>query len=88
MSTTADNLLTATAHAVMPDGSQAPSVMTENELIEFLRIDGEPHAANTLRHYRTEGDLDCMQIGRTRLYYIDAVLQFLEKQSGRRRKPK
>ncbi len=75
-----------TAPAVMPDGTPAPSVMTEEELTKFLRIEDEKNATRTLRHYRTEGKLDCMQIGRRRLYFIEAVIRFLDGQSGRRRR--
>ena len=61
------NLITGT---VLPDGNggftPCPELLTENEAIRFLRLDGididDP--ANTLRYYRKKGLLQATQVGK------------------------
>jgi len=64
----------------MPDGRPAPSVMVEDDVIKFCRLDqvgiGEPK--NTLRYYREKGTLKATRIGRGTVYTIQSVLEFLE----------
>lgn len=59
----------------MPDGRPAPAVMTSEELIEFLRLDGK--GERTLKYYRDEGELCGIRIGRKVRYPLDEVLRFL-----------
>ena len=55
---------------VLPDGkggfTPCPELLTENEAIRFLRLDGididDP--ANTLRYYRKKGLLQATQVGK------------------------
>ena len=71
--------------AVMPDGDgglcPAPAVLTEAELIRFLRLDGPDGPKNpseTLRYYRDRAKLlrGC-KIGNRLLYPLSEALRFL-----------
>lgn len=59
----------------MPDGRPAPAVMTSEEVIEFLRLDGK--GERTLKFYRDEGKIVGVRIGRKVRYPLDEVLRFL-----------
>ena len=72
--------------AVMPDGSPAPTLLTEDEAIRFLRLDGVGNAKTTLRHYRTTAKLNCTTIGRLRLYSAAELLRFIDRQTGVKRR--
>ena len=65
----------------MPDGTPAPAVMLEKDLVRFLRLDelGVKNPANTLRYYRECGKLKPTRIGGHNVYTLDAVMEFLEK---------
>lgn len=67
----------------MPDGRPAPAVMTGEELIEFLRLDGK--GERTLKYYRDEGELCGIRIGRKVRYPLDEVLRFLAQKVAKSR---
>ena len=73
----------STAPLYMPDGTPAPYVMTAEELIIFLRLDGgksNPH--NTLEYYRKRRMLRATRIGKVNFYTQPEVIIFLERISG------
>ena len=65
------------------NGKPVPEVLTEEETIQFLRIDNtgvkNPHL--TLRYYREQGLLQATQIGKKLFYTKQALLHFLAKQT-------
>jgi len=65
----------------MGDGSVVPELMTEDELIRFLRLRelGCKNPSNTLRYYRSRGVLRACRIGGRNAYTRRAALNFLEK---------
>lgn len=74
----------STPAAFMPDGNgglcPAPAVLTQEELIRFLRLDepgGPAKPAETIRRYREKNLLRGIQIGRTVRYPLAEVLRFL-----------
>ena len=68
---------------VMPNGSPAPTVMTEQDLITFLRLDtdGSSNPHLTLQYYRDKGLLKPIRIGKSLRYTRFHVMDFLDKQS-------
>lgn len=66
---------------LMPDGTTVPTVMLEEDLIRFLRLDelGIKKPKNTLRYYRERGKLRATRIGGRNCYTIQAALDFLEE---------
>ena len=66
---------------LMPDGTPAPAVMLEADLIRFLRLEelGVKNPANTLRYYREIGKLAATRIGNRNCYTVQAALDFLEE---------
>jgi Helix-turn-helix domain len=65
-----------------PDGRPVPEVLTEQEAIEFLRLDDGPkHPKVTLQYYRTEGLLKGVNIGKKLRYTKTDMLRFLERLS-------
>ncbi len=79
-----DQLLTFSVPLMMPGTTSepVPYVMTESELIRFLRLDetGVADPSRTIRHYREKGILRATQIGRQLRYSLPNVLEFLELQ--------
>lgn len=64
------------------DGRPVPEVLTEQEAIEFLRLDDGPkHPKTTLQYYRTEGLLKGVKIGKKLRYTKTDMLRFLEQLS-------
>lgn len=65
-------------------GSEAPDpvpfLMTESELIRFLRLDetGVQNPSETLWRYRKQGSLKATRVGRCLRYRLPDVLAFLE----------
>jgi len=66
----------------MPDGRPAPAVMTSDEVIEFLRLDGKK-GERTLKYYRDEDELCGIRIGRKVRYPLDEVLRFLAQKAAK-----
>ena len=65
-----------------PDGRPVPEVLTEQEAIEFLRLDDGPkNPEATLQYYRSEGLLKGVKIGRKLRYTKTEMLRFLEELS-------
>ena len=66
---------------LMPDGTPAPTVMLEADLIRFLRLEelGVKNPGNTLRYYRERGKLRPTRIGNRNCYTVQAALNFLEE---------
>lgn len=66
---------------LMPDGTPAPAVLLEADLIHFLRLDelGIRNPANTLRYYREIGVLRPTKIGNRNVYTVQAAIEFLQK---------
>lgn len=66
-----------------PDGRPVPEVLTEQEAVEFLRldVDGPKHPEQTLQYYRSEGLLKGIQIGKRLRYTKTEMLKFLERLS-------
>ncbi len=79
-----DQSLTISAPLMMPGSpsEHVPYVMSEAELIRFLRLDetGVADPKRTIRHYREKGILKATQIGRQLRYSLPNVLKFLELQ--------
>ena len=66
-----------------PNGKPVPEVLTEQEAIEFLRLDDGPkHPEQTLQYYRSEGLLKGVRIGRKLRYTKTEMLRFLERLYG------
>lgn len=67
----------------MPDGNgglvPAPFVMTEQQLIQFCRIDtfGLKNPRNTLRHYRKTGKLKASRLSGHNVYTIEQAVDFM-----------
>lgn len=66
---------------LMPDGTPAPTVMLEADLIRFLRLRelGVKNPKNTLRYYRERGKLRATKIANRICYTVQAALEFLEE---------
>jgi hypothetical protein len=63
-----------------PDGRPVPEVLSEQDAIEFLRLDDGPkHPEVTLQYYRSEGLLKGVKIGRKLRYTKTEMLRFLER---------
>jgi hypothetical protein len=63
-----------------PDGRPVPEVLSEQEAIEFLRLDDGPrHPEVTLQYYRSEGLLKGFKIGKKLRYSKTELLRFLER---------
>ena len=70
-----------------PDGRPVPEVLTEQEAIEFLRLnDGPKHPKTTLQYYRSEGLLRGIKVGRRLRYTKTEMLRFLERLSENKEK--
>lgn len=71
--------------AVLPDGNggftPCPELLTENEAIRFLRLDGidVEDPANTLRYYRKKGLLQATQVGKCIRYRRIELERLLER---------
>jgi len=71
-----------------PDGRPVPEILTEQEAIEFLRldVDGPKHPEQTLQYYRTEGLLKGVQIGKRLRYTKTELIQFVDRLMKRQHK--
>ncbi len=66
------------------DGKPVPEVLTENDLINLLRLneDGPKDPTLTIHYYRDKGLLRGIRIGKRIRYTKQEVLNFLEKQTN------
>jgi len=60
----------------MPDGTPAPHVMTQAELIQFLRLENRFPGTSVERMRKTQG-LRSVQVGKCVRYLLPDVVQFL-----------
>ena len=76
-----DNPTPWSGPAYMPDGQPVPELMTEDELIKFLRldIDGPAHPGQTLQYYRDKGLLRATRVGKRLRYQRKEALEFLDR---------
>lgn len=67
----------------MPDGRPAPVLLTESELIQFLRLDliDVKFPGQTIRRYRDAGLLRACQVSKQILYPLEEVLAFIKRQT-------
>jgi len=65
----------------MPDGRPAPALLTLEETIRFLRIEGLPHPENCLRYYLGKGKLHGTRIGKCRFFAVGELCRFIEEQT-------
>lgn len=65
--------------AFMPDGRPAPWVMTEDDLVEFLRIQNVKFTHNTIERIRQKYGLRGTQLGKAVRYQLPDVLRTLER---------
>ena len=77
----ANNPYPAQSVAFMPDGTPAPTVMTESEFIVWLRLDtlGIKHPKKTLDYYKARGMLRGTHISNRCVYTQEEGLDFLRK---------
>lgn len=68
----------------LPSGKPAPVVLTSEELVCLLRLEGA-HPERTLKYYRDEGELCGIRIGRKVRYPLDEVLRFLAQKAAKNR---
>jgi len=65
----------------LPNGHPAPAVLTADETIELLRLDGNS-PERTLKYYRDEGLLIGIRIGRKVRYPLAEVMRFLAQKAA------
>ena len=67
------------------DGKPVPDLLTEDELLKFLRLDtnGPANPHETLKYYRDEGLLRATRISKKYLYQKKEVLLFVDKLTAR-----
>ena len=66
------------ATATMPDGRPAPSVLTEEEAVRFLRLDRQKaDPTKTLKYYREQKLLKATKLGKNLLYSRQELEQFI-----------
>lgn len=77
-----------TAAAILPDGNggftPCPTLLTEEELILFLRIPEISKANsyhNVVAHLKRFNNLPCIHICRQPLYPLEAVLQWIRERT-------
>jgi hypothetical protein len=71
-----------------PDGRPVPDLLTEEEAIQFLRLDtdGPTDPARTLKHYRDKGLLKPTRIGKKNRYSLKELLRFIDDMTVRAKK--
>ena len=86
MANTNNNLFFGTVYS--PDGTPTPELLTEQEVICFLRldIDGPENPARTLKHYRDKGLLHSTRIGKTNRYSKTELLKFIDIMTDRKKR--
>ncbi len=75
--------------AVLPDGNggwmPCPALLTEEELIQYLRIPEVSKAkdyGNVIAHLKRMHDLPCIHICRQPLYPLEAINNWIKNKSG------
>ena len=72
------NDYTTTGPIHMPNGNIMPELLTEQEAIVFLRLEGENSPARTLKYYREKNQLRAVRIGNNLLYPKQELLGFIK----------
>ena len=75
-----------TAYAVtpyMPDGTPAPYLMTQDDLLKFLRVDNVKFPRATVDRMRRLHGLKAVQVSRNVLFQLPDVLDFLQREQER-----
>jgi hypothetical protein len=89
MDSKSNNMSVALTEA-MPDGQggwqPVPSLMTEAEVIRFLRLEDPPDPRKTLARYRDMGQLIAVKIGRWNRYRRQDVEDFLARKSEQKQR--
>lgn len=67
----------------LSSGRPCPFVLTGDEVIEFLGLDGN-NPKRTLKFYRDEGLLIGFRLGHSLRYRLIDVLEFLERKAAKR----
>lgn len=70
--------------AFLPSGKPVPFVLTAEELIELLRLEGNS-PERTLKFWRDEGDLQGVRLGRKVRYRLVDIERFLARKVGENR---
>ena len=72
------------APAILPgDPPQpCPELLTEEEAIRYLRLEGDRNPSRTLKYYREKGLLRATNVGRHLLYRRVELDRFLERQTA------
>jgi len=72
--------------SVLPDGNggftPCPELLTEDEAIRYLRLEGDKNPLRTLKYYREKGLLRATTVGRHLLYRCIELDRFLELQTA------
>ncbi len=70
---------------VLPNGNggftACPEVLTEEEAIRYMRLDGTSNPSRTLKYYRERGLLRSTVVGRRSLYRRVELERFLDRQT-------
>ena len=72
---------TFVASAAQPDGAKLPELMTEEELVVFLRIPKISKAGNysyVIQNLKRMHDLPCIHICKQPLYPLNAVRKWID----------
>ena len=69
----------------MPDGSPVPDLLTEDEVIIYLRLDkdGPANPKKTLKYYRDREMLRGTRVGHKYCYQKKELLDFLDRATER-----
>jgi hypothetical protein len=65
----------------LPDGRPAPLVLTADETVQLLRLDGS-NGTRTLKYWRDIGLLRGVRLGKTLRYRLSDVETFLARKAG------
>ena len=65
----------------LPSGKPCPFVLTGDEVIELLQLDGN-NPERTLKFYRDEGQLKGFRLGRRVRYRLEDVIKFLQQKAA------
>lgn len=65
----------------LPDGRPAPAILTAEETVGLLRLEGE-HPERTLKYWRDERQLTGVRLGRKVRYPLAEVLRFIAEKTA------
>ena len=73
----------ASIQPTLPNGNggftPCPALLTEDEAVRYLRLDGDRNPGRTLRYYRERGLLRATHLGRHLFYRLVELEEFLER---------